>query len=149
MPFGTIIKPDSRDKGSRMNNAALSNYGDDFDPKAVTQMIMRLFSHWGLTYEQQAALLSLSRNTNSSIARYKSGKSFIALDRDKFDRIGHLLAIHKCLRMIFPMNTKLAYEWPTTPNKYFNGRTPVQVVIDDGFLGLVEVRKYLEHYIAS
>jgi hypothetical protein len=39
------------------------------DHEVITRMIMRLFEHWGLTYEQQAMLLSLSTNTHSTIAR--------------------------------------------------------------------------------
>lgn len=116
---------------------------------AVTQMIMQLFEHWELTYEQQTMLLSLSANTHSTIARYKKGAAYLAQDRDTQDRIGHLLAIHKCLRTLFPLNKELAYAWPTTPNRYFEGKTPIEVISKEGFLGLLKVRQYLENYIAS
>lgn len=117
--------------------------------EAVTRMVMRLFEHWKLTYEQQAVLLSLSANTHSTIARYKRSAASFSQDRDTQDRIGHLLAIHKYLRQLFPLNKELAYEWPTTPNHYFSGRSPVDVITAEGFLGLVKVRRYLENYMSG
>lgn len=116
---------------------------------AVTKMVIRLFEHWKLTYEQQSMLLGLSTHTHSTIARYKKGVATLSSGRDMQDRAGHLLAIHKILRTIFPLNNELVYTWPSTPNAYFNGRSPIQVIADDGFLGLVNVRHYLENYLAS
>ena len=132
-----------------MMNVAQKRSPEDKRPEAVTPMVMRLFEHWGLTYEQQAALLSLSTSTRSTIARYKRGVAYLSQDRDTRDRAGHLLAIHKYLRTIFPLNQELVYKWPTKPNTYFGGKTPVDFMIDEGFLGLVKVRRYLENYMAS
>jgi hypothetical protein len=117
--------------------------------EAITKMIMKLFEHWKLTYEQQAMLLSLSPNTHSTIARYKRGVAKISPARDTQDRVSHLLSIHKHLRRIFPLNKELVYEWPTTPNKAFQGRSPIQVIADEGFVGLVQIKQYLENYLAS
>jgi hypothetical protein len=126
-----------------------SFHAEEDNHEAITRMIMQLFEHWKLTYEQQAALLSLSTNTHSTIARYKRGAAILSRDRDTQDRIGHLLAIHKYLRSVFPLNKELAYAWPTTANRYFLGKTPIEIIADEGFLGLVRVRRYLENYIAS
>ena len=60
------------------------------------------------------------------------------------ERVGHLLAIHKKLRMLFPRNRDLAYAWMSTRNKAFGGRTPAEVVADSGFAGLLMVRSYLD-----
>ena len=130
-------------------NSAREFHSENKNHKAITQMIMQLFEHWELTYEQQAMLLSLSTNTHSTIARYKKGIACLSPSRDIQDRAGHLLAIHKYLRTIFPLNKELAYAWPTTPNRHFEGKTPVHVISDEGFLGLIKVRRYLENYIAS
>ncbi|MCW5588257.1 MAG: hypothetical protein KIT27_01210 [Legionellales bacterium] len=122
----------------------------DFDDaKALTKMVMRLFEHWKLTYEEQASLLGLSVKTNTSIARYKRGDSQFSLDRDKRDRVAHLLTIHKYLRMIYPKNRNLAYAWPKSKNVAFGSKTPVEVITEDGFEGLLRIRNHLEHYLAS
>lgn len=116
---------------------------------ALTQMVMQLFDHWGLTYKQRAELLGLSTQTNSTIAGYIHGGRNLSLKKDMQDRVGHLLAIHKCLRTLFPFNKELAYSWPKTPNRYFDGKTPLDVMIEERILGLMKVREYLENYLAS
>ena len=132
----------------------MSNLAHQYDPHSygrserLTHMLMRLFEHWQLTYEEQAKLLSLSTGTKSTIARYKKGVSTLSPDRDTQDRIRFLLAIHKHLRTIFPRNKELAYQWPKTPNRYFSEKTPVDVISEEGFLGLVKVHDYLEQYLA-
>jgi len=44
----------------------------------------------------------------------------------------------------FPHNRDLAYRWMSTRNKAFEGRTPVDVISDFGFAGLLMVRSYLD-----
>jgi len=111
----------------------------------LTQMIMKLFDHWGLTYEEQAQMLGLSHKTHSTISRYKKGLSSIRFDRDIYDRVRFLLSIHQSLRTIFPMNIEMAYAWPKTPNQAFR-QTPVELIFQEGFLGLARVHSYLENF---
>ena len=59
-------------------------------------------------------------------------------------RVGHLLGIHKNLRLLFPQNRDLAYRWMSTRNKAFDNLTPVEVVKAWGFAGLLMVRAYLD-----
>lgn len=108
----------------------------------ITKMIMQLFDHWRLTHKQQAVLLNLS--TNDNIAHYRCSYSSLTQDQDTIDRIAHLLAIHKSLRILFPYNKKLAYAWPTIPNRHFNGKTPIEIMGNKGSIGLVNIRRYLE-----
>jgi len=112
--------------------------------RTQTQMLMKLFGHWRLTYSQQAILLGLSPKTETSIHRYKNLKAYLPMYRDIQDRIGHLFAIHKYLRRIYPMNKALAYRWITTANEDFNNLSPFNVICKEGYLGLIKVRQYLE-----
>ena len=48
------------------------------------------------------------------------------------------------LRLLFPHNRDLAYRWMTTRNKAFDNLTPVEVVKEWGFAGLLMVRAYLD-----
>ncbi len=68
----------------------------------------------------------------------------MSASRDANERAGHLLAIHKNLRLLFPHNRDLAYRWMSTRNQAFEGRTPVDVVRDFGFAGILMVRSYLD-----
>jgi hypothetical protein len=110
---------------------------------ALAKMVMRLFDHWDIAKTDQAALLGLSQGSRSTLSRYRSGEPF-ADNRDLLDRAGHLLGIHKALRILFPHNRDLAYRWMTTTNRRFSDRTPLEIMRDEGFLGLVMVRRYLD-----
>ena len=90
----------------------------------------------------QSALLGLSASSRSTLSRYRSGEP-LADSRDLIDRAGHLLGIHKSLRILFPHDRDLAYRWMGTPNVRF-GTRPVDVVVVHGFEGLLALRRYLD-----
>ena len=72
----------------------------------LAQMIMRLFEHWQLSTAEQAALLGLSADNRSTLSRYRKGDP-LADSRDLLDRAGHLLGVHKSLRIQFPQDRDL------------------------------------------
>jgi hypothetical protein len=111
--------------------------------QALARMIMKLLEHWQLSTEDQLALLGLSPESRVSLKRYREGGA-LSDNRDLLDRVGHLLAIHKSLRIIFPQNRELAYRWMSTRNNNFQRMTPVEVVKQYGFTGLLMVRSYLD-----
>ncbi len=110
---------------------------------SLAKMIMNLFEHWGLKTEDQAFLLGLSPKARTSLARYRKGKPF-ADNQDLLDRAGHLLGIHKSLRLIFPHNRELAYHWVTQPNKRFDNKAPLDIMKEHRFEGLLAIRRYLD-----
>lgn len=113
------------------------------DRGALARMVMTLFDHWKLSTEDQAALLGLAASNRAALARYRKGEP-IGTSRDQYERVGHLLGIHKNLRLLFPHNRDLAYRWMSTRNKAFENLTPVEVVKEWGFAGLLMVRAYLD-----
>lgn len=110
---------------------------------SLAQVITRLFEHWNLAGVDQAALLGLSSQSRSAIAGYRRGEP-LADSADLLARAGHLLGIHKALRIIFPHDRDLAYRWVTTPNRRFDGNTPLAVMLKYGFEGILAVRRYLD-----
>jgi transcriptional regulator with XRE-family HTH domain len=108
----------------------------------LAAMVTRLLDHWDLTAAEQAELLGLSSGSRSTLARYRSGEP-LADSRDLLDRAGHLLGIHKSLRLLFPHDKDLAYRWMTQPNRRLGAR-PVDLIIELGFEGLLAVRRYLD-----
>ena len=114
------------------------------DRGALAKMLLTLFEHWNLTTEDQAMLLGLASSNRAALSRYRKGEP-IGTSRDQYDRVGHLLAIHKNLRLLFPKNRELAYCWISTRNKAFDNLTPVDVIKEWGFAGLLMVRSYLDH----
>ena len=108
----------------------------------LARMIVQLLDHWALSTAEQSALLGLSASSRSTLSRYRSGEP-LADSRDLIDRAGHLLGIHKSLRILFPHVRDLAYRWMGTPNVRF-GTRPVDVVVVHGFEGLLALRRYLD-----
>lgn len=113
------------------------------DRGALTQMVIRLFDHWALPVADQVALLGLGQRGGAVLTRYRTGQA-IGASRDQTDRVAHLLAIHRRLRILFPHNRELGYRWMSTRNRAFNNVTPVELVKDWGLVGLLRVRTYLE-----
>lgn len=113
------------------------------DRGALAKMVMKLFDHWNLSTEEQAVLLGLAVSNRAALTRYRKGEP-IGTSRDQYDRVGHLLAIHKNLRLLFPKNRELAYRWMSVRNQAFDNHTPVEVIRDWGFAGLLMVRAYLD-----
>ncbi|KGD62558.1 hypothetical protein T9A_00849 [Alcanivorax jadensis T9] len=117
-----------------------------YDREKVSKMLMVLFSHWGLGTEEQLILLGMTKGDRDTLARYCEEWT-LPNDRDKLERAGILLEIHKSLRLLFPNNRELAYDWMSQPNQAFEGITPVQQIDKLGMQGMYMVRAYLRHQI--
>lgn len=130
LPQRAIPRSDPVDVGSRDARARLAT------------MVTRLLERWNLTSVEQAALLGLSTASRSTLARYREGEP-LADSRDLLDRAGHLLGIHKSLRILFPYDRDLAYGWMTQFNRRLGAR-PVNLISERGFEGLLAVRRYLD-----
>jgi len=123
--------------------AETANKEKDVDRSALAKMVMQLLDHWDLPTEDQLALLGLAPTNRSALSRYRHGDP-IGVGVDQYARVGHLLGIHKNLRILFPRNKEQLYGWMKAKNKAFENRTPVEVVKEFGFTGLLMVRSYLD-----
>jgi transcriptional regulator with XRE-family HTH domain len=108
----------------------------------LARTLVTLLEHWKLPPADQATLLGLSAQSRSTVARYRRGEP-LADSADLLARAGHLLGIHKALRILFPQDRDLAYRWVTTPNRRFGERAPLGLM-KQGFEGLLAVRRYLD-----
>jgi hypothetical protein len=108
----------------------------------LAKMVVSLLEHWNLPPNDQAVLLGLSPQSRSTIARYRRGEP-LADSSDLLARAGHLLGIHKALRIIFPHDRDLAYRWVGAPNARF-GTTPLEIMKRHGYEGILAVRRYLD-----
>src|SRR5512134_404160 len=108
----------------------------------LARMVVSLLEHWDLAVNDQAALLGLSAQSRSTIARYRRGEP-LADSADLLARAIHLLGIHKALRILFPHDRDLAYRWVSTPNRRF-GASPLDVMKRHGYEGILAVRRYLD-----
>jgi hypothetical protein len=72
-----------------------------------------------------------------------------ARDRHMIDALGeegveNLCAMYVALEHAFAHNPELAALWPTTRNRGFNNRSPIEVVREEGIDGLKRVRCFLD-----
>jgi hypothetical protein len=110
--------------------------------RRLARLVLALFDRWELSTAEQAALLGLSPDNRATIARYRRGEP-LGESRDLIERAGHLLGIHKSLRILFPHDRDLAYRWVKAPNRRL-GAPPLEIMIARGFEGLLAVRRYLD-----
>ena len=140
-----MLKPlPSLSEESSMEAVAEGDVRTSQDRGELAKMVMALFDHWKLSTEDQAALLGIAVSNRAALTRYRKGEP-IGTSRDQYERVGHLLGIHKNLRSLFPQNRALSYRWMTTRNKAFSNLSPVEVIKEWGFAGLLTVRGYLDH----
>jgi len=109
----------------------------------LARVVVQLLERWRLSAVDQATLLGLSANSRSTIARYRRGEP-LADSPDLIARAGHLLGIHKALRIIFPHDRELAYRWVSAPNRRFGGEPPLAIMRRHGYEGILAVRRYLD-----
>ena len=102
-----------------------------------------LFARWQLT-EVQIALLGMCPESRKVLAQYRRGERALPGTRDTLDRAGYLLGIHKALRLLFPEDEELRYGWVQHRNRLLGERTPLQVMVEDGLVGLARVARFVD-----
>lgn len=112
------------------------------DRALLAKAVCRLFDLWGLDVASQSALLGFSPDSDAVVG-FREGAA-LPDDLVLMERVSHLLATHERLRLMFPHNRELVYRWPNVPNRAFDNRSPVEIMIKQGVSGMVAVRGYLD-----
>jgi len=107
----------------------------------LVKAVLRAAEAWKLTNDEAAALFDVAPAT---WGRMKAGTFKGNLDRDKVMRASLILGIYKGLRLLF--NGPLTYGWPKLGNQGpgFNGRAPIEVMIEGGIPAMMETRKHID-----
>lgn len=109
----------------------------------LARAVTRLFELWKLVAADQLMLLGLNESNRIALQRYAKGEA-LAANGDLLDRVGHLLGIHKALKLLYPHNPEIVAGWMSSPNTLFDGATPIDVVRRFRFPGLLMVRGTLD-----
>lgn len=91
------------------------------DREALGALLAELFDRWEISDDDRAALVG-----------------------SKGENAGLLISIHRQLSTYFPQNPELRYGWMTLPNRYFQGRSPIQYFHQAGPDSLIAILRYLE-----
>lgn len=107
-----------------------------------TKNVIALFKHWNLKNEQERNLLgSIS---SAQLNKLKRGAAHIS-GRDAIERVGNLLGIHKSLRILFPHNREVVYKWVRSRNKKLDNLTPLDVMLEHGYIGIAQIRLFVDN----
>ena len=108
------------------------------DTRIGLQSFAKIASAWGLTTDEQIALLGSPPRSTFFKWRKEGG----ALPKDTEERLSHLLNIYRVLQILLP-DPHEADRWMKQRNRAFNNETALQHAMG-GFSHLVEVRRYLD-----
>lgn len=97
---------------------------------------------WQLSVQEQRGLLGWP--APSTYHKYKSGQA-ATLSFDMLTRISLVLGIYKALHILYP-DAQLADRWVRLPNSnvMFGGKPALELMIDGGIDGLLQVRRLLD-----
>ncbi len=99
--------------------------------QVLGKVFWNLMDHWQLGPKEQGLLLGVKYHA-TKLKDWRT-KGIIPEDPDKFQRVGHLAAIHKNLRILFPYNLRAAYDFMKTPQSFlFHGKSPMQLIEEGG-----------------
>jgi len=112
----------------------------------LARMTTRLFRLWGLSSADQLNLLGMQERCRYRLSRYRHGKAALPGSRDIIDRVGWLMSIHESLGVLYPQNPEIKYSWINCRNKRFDNYTPLEVMREQGLIGIAKVARYLDHY---
>lgn len=107
--------------------------------RSTFDVFFRLADAWGLSTDEQIRLLgSPGRSTF-----FKWKKEVSSVPRDTLERLSYIFGIYKALEILLP-EPESADSWIKRPNRYFNGRSALDVMMDGQVVDLFKVREYVD-----
>ena len=110
--------------------------------KRNTRNVIALFQHWGLKNDEECNLFG--GISSAQLAKFKRGTAFIS-GRDTIERAGNLLGIHKNLRILYPYNREIVYDWVKGRNLKLHNLSPLDTMLEYGYIGIAQIRRFTDH----
>ncbi len=110
----------------------------------LTNQIMELLDSWGTSGEQKIILLGLPDDMRTrKLEHYRKDTPFP--DTDEVNQhLVHIVGIADALRTTFPRNVEMCSLWLKKPHKRFDNKTPIELMVNKGLAGLIQVRSHLD-----
>jgi len=114
--------------------------------KTLTKSFFALTDHWDLTRQEEAQLLGWDyKDKRTTLDSMRKGKTIIDNDQDKVERMIDLVNIHKSLRILFPNDRALVYQWIKVKRERFGHFSALDIMIEEGQSGIRAIRHYLDY----
>lgn len=102
-------------------------------------VFFEIAEEWGLTAEQQMTLLGSP--ARSTFFKWKKERNPVS--GDVLERISHIVSIYKALNILFHEPDRVS-RWLLSPNKYFDNRSALDVMLDGNVTDIYRVRAYVD-----
>lgn len=110
----------------------------------LTVQIMQILDDWGMTSQEIIELLALPGKTPArALRRYRENTAF-PMTAEVLERLEHIVGITDALRTSYPHNPQMGKLWIRQKSKKLNNQIPLQIIIENGLEGIVEIRKHLD-----
>ena len=115
------------------------------DKAKLAGIVIGILDTWEVGTAQQISLLSLPDKTPlRAIRKYRKAETPFPENDILLEKIEHLIGIIDALRTTFPRNDHIRAQWMNKPHKRFSGRSPLQIMMNDGVKGFITVRAQLD-----
>ena len=110
----------------------------------LTVRTMEILDSWGLSSEEIISLIALPEKTPTrALRRYRDNTAF-PVSQELDERIGHIIGITDALRTSYPHNPHMGKMWIRQKSKKLNNQIPLQIIVEGGLEGIIEIRKHLD-----
>jgi len=117
---------------------------EDQKESRIAVKLIALLNDWGISNADKVILLALPEGTKPrAIHHFQQGEPFPE-DKNVQERVEHFIGIADALRLAYPRNFQGGKLWLNRPNRHFNKRTPLSVMIEDGLAGITAVRMRID-----
>lgn len=116
----------------------------DADRAELGRMVVNTMQDWDIKASDQVAILALPDGTPTRMLRRYQEETPLPDDPAVLKRVEHLLGIADALRTTFPRNARIGVMWLQQPCKRLRKRRPLDIMIEDGLSGLINVRTHLD-----
>ncbi|MCW9031838.1 MAG: DUF2384 domain-containing protein [Gammaproteobacteria bacterium] len=110
----------------------------------LTTRIMAILDGWGMSSADIISLLALPEKTPTrALRRYRENTPF-PVTPELSERIEHIIGITDALRTSYPHNPQMGKIWIRQRSKKLQNQIPLQIIVENGLDGVIEVRKHLD-----
>ena len=110
----------------------------------LTVRIMEILDGWGMTSGEIISAIALPEKTPTrALRRYRENTAF-PVSPELEERINHIIGITDALRTSYPHNPNMGKMWIRQRSKKLNNQIPLQIIVENGLEGIVEIRKHLD-----
>ncbi len=124
--------------GQSIENVAVG-HGSNSHLAAEMEAFLEIARRWDLGTEEQIKLLG----TPGRSTFFKWKKDGGSLPQDTAERVSHVLAIWKALRILFTIDER-GDQWMRRPNEFFDGESALDVMLRGSVADIYQVRQYLD-----